>query len=726
VQSLLFLGINLVSLVLFSAVAFRANEVNLLHGLDGAYVMTIVRQQALWGSGPLLALTSNPLQSLGNVWFGLKTTLMPEYALPLIWTHGDPAPVAYFTIFAAEAFLSAYLLGLCLGRGAGVAAVAGWVFVLTALPYFGLPKIYPILALSPQLTTIRLLLVLVFLLFGVVGRVGAGGSVLCLAGAWVLVVYMCISQPTISVLELPIIIAAAAALILAAESTQERWMKIAGGVLVVTFLLALGLPQFLYGLYRYTAAYVFRAELLNARQSWYFVSIVFQGRSWGMAGPILYTLAAAGGGAFAAAGRGLARLFAITMLATMALLLAFGALTIFVNFWQGPSPVYFEIFLWPFYAAYAVGFLHLLGVQLARLARRIAPVVINRSAPAGARIAGIVCLSCAGFPWILLGVYHPFDGLKERNYPFPPQLTPIAKALQGEVGLRPGDRFRGRVATLTGQSLSGPATWFDLTGFDNEVLRHFRNDHRTVGLWYYNVPTLFEYSPHITPPFYLIARAFLAGHRDRQMRSVMALRNPDGRILRALGVRFVIVDVPAVALGDARLRLRMSGSPPLLLYELQGSNLGTYSPVNVLMVRSSRSALVEMSRADFDPRRDVVVTDTLPGKLVPITSSTITVATDGLHISARSRGKSLLLLPFEYSRCLDVKQETIGGIQARVLRANLVETGLLFDQQVEATLTYVTGLLHHSSCRIDDSRDVDALGMGHEVRQDSAPTISPR
>jgi hypothetical protein len=206
----------------------------------------------------------------------------------------------------------------------------------------------------------------------------------------------------------------------------------------------------------------------------------------------------------------------------------------------------------------------------------------------------------------------------------------------------------------------------------------------------------------------------------------MTLRNADGRILRALGVRFVIADKPVTTLTDARFRLRMDGSPPLLLYELEGPNLGTYSPVNVLMVRSSRAALAEMSKREFDPRRDVVVSEALSEKLVPMTSSVVTLAGDGLHVSARSTAVSLLLLPFEYSRCLDVKQQATGRGQARVLRVNLVETGVLFDQHVEATLTYVTGLLHHASCRIDDSRDVGALAMGQETRADAAPVLAPR
>ncbi len=141
--SLLFFGVNLVSLILISIVAFRANEATLLNGLDGAYVMAEIRQQAEWGAGPPWGFTSNLLQSLGNVWMPHKLNLIPEYAIPRIWNHGGPAPVASYVVFAAEAFLSAYVVGLCLGRGISVASVAGRSFALIAMPYFGSPKVYP-------------------------------------------------------------------------------------------------------------------------------------------------------------------------------------------------------------------------------------------------------------------------------------------------------------------------------------------------------------------------------------------------------------------------------------------------------------------------------------------------------------------------------------------------------------------------------------------------------
>ncbi len=708
----IFLLANLLSLIVFSVFAFRQNEVNLMHGLDGSYFMTIGKQQALWGSGSPWGLTSNVFQSLGNVWFPLKTTLMPEYAIPLMWNHGEPAPVAYFVAFAAEAFLAAYLLGLCLGRGAGVAAAAGWILALTVMPYFGLPKIYPTLALIPHLMAIRFLTVLAFLLFRNVGRVGPGGSVASLVAVLVILVYSCLSEPIFSVLLLPIIAATIIALVVGAESGRERREKVAGCVLGVAVLAAAGLPQFLYGLYRYTAAAVFRPELFNADRGWYFVSIAFQAQSHGMTGPILFALAVLGGVVFAWTGRGLPRLFAVVMLSAMASILAFGALAESTDAWQGPSPIYFEILLWPFYAVYAVGLLHVLGTRLVLLARRAPPSLTRGSILAVLRSTTAVCLACAGLPWILLGVQHTPAGVA-RLYPYPPRLTPIVKTLKDEIALQPGDRFRGRVATLTPQSVPRPALpmWFYQSSIDNEFLARFGNDHRTVGLWYYNIPTLFEYNQFITPPFYLVTRAFLAYPGDAQIRNVMALRKADGRVLRLLGVRFVIVDSPVSSLGDARLRLRLDGSPPLLLYELEGSNLGTYSPVNALVARSARDAITKMAREVFDPRQDVVVDSVRPSKLVPITSSAITIARDGLHVVARSTGTSLLLLPFEYSRCLDIKETSITGIPAQVFRADLVETGILFDRQIEAVLTYDTGLVHHSSCRIEDSRDMETLGM---------------
>ena len=52
-----------------------------------------------------------------------------------------------------------------------------------------------------------------------------------------------------------------------------------------------------------------------------------------------------------------------------------------------------------------------------------------------------------------------------------------------------------------------------------------------------------------------------------------------------------------------------------------------------------------------------------------------------LIVRATSPGRSLLILPFDYSHCL--RLEAAGG-GARLIPVNLQQTGLLFEERVEA------------------------------------------
>ena len=59
----------------------------------------------------------------------------------------------------------------------------------------------------------------------------------------------------------------------------------------------------------------------------------------------------------------------------------------------------------------------------------------------------------------------------------------------------------------------------------------------------------------------------------------------------------------------------------------------------------------------------------LPGDLVPATSSGIWVHRGYLEFKARSPGRSIVVLPLEFSRCLEVAWRTPRAGDVRVFRA---------------------------------------------------------
>jgi hypothetical protein len=84
---------------------------------------------------------------------------------------------------------------------------------------------------------------------------------------------------------------------------------------------------------------------------------------------------------------------------------------------------------------------------------------------------------------------------------------------------------------------------------------------------------------------------------------------------------------------------------------------------------------------------------------------------NGLHVRARSEGQSFIILPFEFSRCLVVHADG-GKPPQSVTRANVVLTGVLFEQETDFTLRFVFGPFANSDCRSRDLRDVRAMNLG--------------
>lgn len=87
----------------------------------------------------------------------------------------------------------------------------------------------------------------------------------------------------------------------------------------------------------------------------------------------------------------------------------------------------------------------------------------------------------------------------------------------------------------------------------------------------------------------------------------------------------------------------------------------------------------------------------------------------GLHVSADSGGRSLLVLPLQFSHCLTLESDS--QKPPRLIRANLAETGVIFEGRLDARIELRTGPFLHPLCRFDDSADDRRLGVGQVPQQ---------
>jgi hypothetical protein len=252
----------------------------------------------------------------------------------------------------------------------------------------------------------------------------------------------------------------------------------------------------------------------------------------------------------------------------------------------------------------------------------------------------------------------------------------------------------------------------------NNYRRYLGND-----LWVdplaFNIPMLNEFGHFSSPLTFALARIFFGKDGDEFDRTTVVFSRFDLRIARLLGVKMVATDASTIP-GGTFVYGAKAGDTDLRIFRIDDVNLGQYSPIRPRYVRTAADAIAAIKAVDFDPKLDVVVESQVAADLVPATSSGVTVDRGpALIVRATSPNRSLLVLPFEFSHCLEMK--VMEG-QAQLLPVNLQQTGLLFDDKVEARITYRFGLFQDSRCRGEDHRRADDLRLKEALVQNDRAT----
>lgn len=688
-----------VLLLLWAAVGFGlllSRNTQLFWNFDGSYMFSLLERQHAW-SIALDGLSIDFFQGLGDAFPLANFRLLVEtYLIDVI----EDRAVAKASVYAIH-LLGITAAVMVFGRTIGIASVtslAGALLVGAAMfPFYRFGATHPIVALSPVFTPQLAAAYVLAICFLSVGRSSSLAD-LCLAGAMLVIGYwILLSAPLgviLSILFLGIVVLSG----VIASGARERLRKIIVVAVVAAILAAGGAVSFLAGLIFNTAPAAFSSELVNDRQTFFYTSMLFHWRHYGPVGPLLAMGGILGALFSIRSDHGVLRVFAITLLTYLISRLVFGVLVIVFDFWRGPSPLYFEFFAIPLYCLFAAVFCAkiLRWTGLSRRLKAIRPVHAK---------AGIVCAVCLAVTAVVGSAQDIAPGFSNV-----PKRTAVAGFLQDNIGLRTGEVFRGRVATMTGRGLPKSASWLDLAGDDFDLATKTGGEVRLFGLHHYDIPTLMQYGPTITPAMYAFVTRLLAESDDRQQRSAMVLRRIDPPVLALLGVKYVVTDRPFD--GDATLRLTMpvDAGRQLLVYEIAGTNLGTYSPTTGAVLADATSMLRRIAQPGFDGRREVVVAAALPADLVPASAAHLVFEGATLRVRTESDGTSLLVLPLEFSRCLQV--ETLRGAAPTLRRVNLVQTGFLFQGAVDARLRLRNGPFVNPRCRLRDRFDLDALKIG--------------
>jgi hypothetical protein len=166
---------------------------------------------------------------------------------------------------------------------------------------------------------------------------------------------------------------------------------------------------------------------------------------------------------------------------------------------------------------------------------------------------------------------------------------------------------------------------------------------------------------------------------------------------------------PDASLGDLRATEDRAGVPWGLI-ELPEPNLATYSPTSIETRRDLTSALDFVADDSVDLTKRAVTASPVIGVLVPTQSSGATMANEDLHVAAKSAGRSLVIVPVEFSHCMELHELRPGtGTGAALLRVDGVLTGIVFEHDLDAVLSFRIGPLRNPLCRWQDYEDLRAM-----------------
>jgi hypothetical protein len=723
----------LVVLLSFTAIWFRHSGLLYL-GRDADLSLWLAKAYLDWAH-PLDVTAMNPLQGMTSMLMAIN-----PYFNPAVWIFQTDIPetskqVLSFTVYFTEVTLSTFALGWALGFSRPFAFAGSlWLAVLLFPPLnfvFGLQAWLATNPLYGHTLTLSNLLLVALINIGA-ERHAKRSFGYRLAVNWLLATCI-VLLILLSVLAAPFYnggmllgsLLLAGVIFLSSTSRQQLLWRLAAGVYVLGCCAALHFPEFFAGASGYSARFSGQEGFLPALH-WsteFAPDLIARARdelcAWGLLCDRLTQLR------FALTGSRWLQVAIIlggivVAIRTQPPLARIGALfsglwTVLMLVWIGASlgiiaglplsPLYVYLMMYPFWAFFSL--------------YPVVTLIEISTAGAGARwVPAFICVAALAF--VALSDSGRADLFKQRALPLRSE-SPIIEVLEREIALRPGQAFRGSVATLLGSPAS-PLRRQLLENADRplkpgefeKLLQRLAADtgssHDLLDLWWRNIPTLSEYGQGLSKPLMFYVANVLNAAQDAQDLNFAFPRLANVDVLRAMGVRFAITDLALPAPASLARTVPLKDGINLHLYELPHPNIAGFSPLKV-SGEISPAELLQRIRAnpallESEAFANAAAT-TRP--LVPVRRSHMIFERGAVHVTAASAGTSALLLPVQFSHCFRLLPEGADGIQ--VLRANLIHTLILFTGELDVRLKWEFSFWRNSGCRLRDAEDVRALGL---------------
>jgi hypothetical protein len=744
--------------VLLSCTRIWSADPTLLYvGRDADFSIWLASAYLDWAR-PFGVTALNPFQGMGSM-------LMPmnPHFNPGAWIFQSDLGlstkfVVSMAVYFVEVTVSCFVLGITLGFSRAFSfAAALWLVVLFLPPFNFVFGLQGIVATSPQWANTLALCNLILTLFILIGNHNWSARGLAYScainaalatGVVVLALVCLLTAPFYGAATMSGLVLLCAVVLLASSSAWQAFWRVAAGLYAVAICYALGILEFFAASKSLTARFAkggsdeislpqihwpteFSSATLVSAQDWLCQAAVVCG------GPLWFPGALTGGywlhvaiiaGAIAVwvrMSRPLSSVGGWFALLWAGLLIFWLCCGLGIVTDVAISPIYVIVAMHPFWSFFSLFSLCLLVRCIARSVLLVAPpTVVNRPIPAWTS-PFVLPVAVTAFSLIMALQYGDFLARQAPAVWYFPQRgafdmrrsSAIVDRLRQEIALRPGQPFRGSVATILGAkggSLrkglglpdDAPLAPGQFQDFFDKVRAATGNDHDLLDMWWFSIPTLSEYAQSISRQFVFYLMNFLSDPGDPNEVSVAFPRRANIEVLSAMGVRFIVIDR---IVSDARATLLLSESidgAELYLYEIARPNLGNYSPTEV-HVDSGLGAL--LANVESDPgilARRAFVEAPVAGPLTPARDVRLVFERSGVRITASSDGTSMLLLPLQFSHCLHASDPKV-----RVTRADLIFTLIQFNEHLDERLNWEFSFWRQSECRMKDVADLRKLGL---------------
>jgi hypothetical protein len=681
-----------------------------------------IKANYAYGTSALDNSLISPFQGLGGLIQPLAVRLHLPFIVAQLLSPADPHGVISIS---SSIFLGFAIFLLCLSLGLGatqslITGQLGSIFffppiwnLLVARSHFMITYLFSFLPAFAFPVALGTFFLSVFLQLG---KKSAKKNLVILFGMLATFLYSTVSDPLYTaVFWLPVGFFCFG-IFCASESKNIMFWRLGGGFFLILACFGLRVWTFYYGLFKNCARAVFPNELYVEVQQWDAYTGMFSHGGWSTPIFALVSLACL---YLVIKKKGSLRGLAYAVLAYQTLMVLVSLIYVYSGFrWNLPLPVYLEVGAVPIYlgllsATIQDGFQYFSGKWKS----------LKEPNKIQAQLLLIVLPLIALVAYKLSDLAKNHQPQQRNNLALKDQDGLVSNILIPAVSIMSDGRFRGSVATVAcvpgggilrkaGVSKEAPFTKEHIIVLC-QYLRTFDPMLYMTGLWEQNIPTLEDNTHIVTPPFYYLISRCLRRAQDYQSRNwtIPTIIKPD--LMAALGVKIIVTDQ---ILSDQRAKLIFKQSNiddnTLYIYELENPNLGNYSPTKLIFLDSAKNIVDQLGVEGFPFKRQAIISkkENFPD-LVTASAGEIFYEQGGVRVRGKSNGWSLLVLPLQFSNALKISESLHNNFSVKILRVNLVLTGVLFREQVHIKLVHQHGLVCGTSGRIQDIRDWQKLGI---------------